>query len=198
MAFGFKSPAQITEMDLAALIEGGETEGKTIDYKRDRIGTSDGDRKEFLYDISSFANAAGGQLVIGMEEVEGKATALHGLTGINPDAEIARLEQMARDGIRPPIPGLQSAAIPLAAGGFAIVVFIPQSWNPPHQVTYQKAFRFYGRDTNGKYQIDATSCARCSLSQRPPPSACAPFASSASRRSGPAKAALRSNPARRW
>ena len=31
---------------------------------------------------------------------------------------------------------------------------IPKSWNPPHQVTYQKAFRFYGRDTNGKYQLD--------------------------------------------
>jgi hypothetical protein len=31
---------------------------------------------------------------------------------------------------------------------------IPKSWNPPHQVTYQKSFRFYGRDTNGKYQID--------------------------------------------
>jgi len=26
--------------------------------------------------------------------------------------------------------------------------------SPPHQVTYQKAFRFYGRDSNGKYQLD--------------------------------------------
>jgi hypothetical protein len=31
---------------------------------------------------------------------------------------------------------------------------IPRSWNPPHQVTYQKAFRFYSRDSNGKYQLD--------------------------------------------
>jgi hypothetical protein len=31
---------------------------------------------------------------------------------------------------------------------------IPKSWNQPHQVTFQKSFRFYARDTNGKYQID--------------------------------------------
>jgi len=31
---------------------------------------------------------------------------------------------------------------------------IPRSWNPPHQVTFQKAFRFYARDSNGKYQVD--------------------------------------------
>jgi hypothetical protein len=31
---------------------------------------------------------------------------------------------------------------------------IPKSWNPPHQVTFQKAFRFYARDTNGKYPVD--------------------------------------------
>jgi hypothetical protein len=29
-----------------------------------------------------------------------------------------------------------------------------KSWNPPHQVTYQNAFRFYGRSSNGKYQLD--------------------------------------------
>ncbi len=154
MAFGNKQPSQLTEADLLALITGGEMEGKSIDYKRDRVGASDGDRKEFLYDLSSFANAAGGHLVIGMDESGGLPTALPGLAGIDPDAEIARLEQMARDGVRPPIPGLQSGAVALESGSVAIVIAIPKSWNPPHQVVFQKAFRFYGRDTNGKYQID--------------------------------------------
>lgn len=35
-----------------------------------------------------------------------------------------------------------------------MVVRVPKSWTPPHQVTFQKAFRFYARDTNGKYQVD--------------------------------------------
>ena len=61
---------------------------------------------------------------------------------------------MLRDGIRPPLVGIQSVRVPLSGGGVAIVMHIPKSWNPPHQVTYQKAFRFYGRDSNGKYQLD--------------------------------------------
>ena len=61
-----KSPSQITERDLLALIEDREAEGKTIDYKRQAV--SHDDRKEFLYDISSFANTAGGYLIFGMEE----------------------------------------------------------------------------------------------------------------------------------
>jgi hypothetical protein len=53
-----------------------------------------------------------------------------------------------------PIPGIQTAAINLESGRLIIVMRIPKSWSPPHQVTLQKAFRFYSRDTNGKYQLD--------------------------------------------
>ncbi len=149
-----KSPAQIAEDDLLALIADQESEGKMIDYKSTVVGPSDGDRKELLYDVSSFANARGGYLVFGMEEANGLPTKLSGLSNIDPDKEILRLEHLARDGIRPPITGLQSAPVKLSSGKIVIVVRIPKSWNPPHQVTFQKAFRFYSRDSNGKYQID--------------------------------------------
>jgi hypothetical protein len=61
---------------------------------------------------------------------------------------------MARDGIRPPINGLDARAVKLDNGNLALVLRVPRSWNPPHQVTFQKTFRFYARDTNGKYQLD--------------------------------------------
>ncbi len=154
MAFSGKTLAQITEADLQRLIVDAEMEGKTLEYKRQQVGTSDSDKKEFLYDVTSFANTRGAHLIFGMAEQNGAASCLIGLHGIKPDEEILRLEQLARDGIRPPIIGLQSAAIALANGNTAIILHIPKSWNPPHQVTYQKAFRFYGRDTNGKYQVD--------------------------------------------
>jgi len=144
----------VNETDLLNLIADGELEGKAIDYKRDRVGKTDTDKKEFLYDISSFANTQGGHLIFGMDEEGGAPTKLVGISDINPDEEILRLEGMARDGIRPPIVGLQTAAVTLANGNTAIVMRIHKSWNPPHQVTYQKAFRFYGRSSNGKYQID--------------------------------------------
>jgi hypothetical protein len=152
--FSGKLVTSISESDLLALIETKESESKEIDYKRLLPGKSDGDRREFLYDVSSFANTSGGYLIFGIDENEGLPTALPGLNDINADNEIRRLEEMARDGMRPPIPGLHTVAVPLRAGTTAIVMNIPRSWNPPHQVTYQKAFRFYGRDSNGKYQLD--------------------------------------------
>jgi len=147
-----KPLASISEEDLALLI--GEAEGKTIDFKRDRVGSADGDRKEFLYDVSSFANTLGGDLVFGMDEVDGVASHLVGLSGFSAELEILRLEQLARDGIRPPIAGFAIRAVPLSSGRFALVARAPKSWMPPHQVTLQKTFRFYARDTNGKYQVD--------------------------------------------
>jgi hypothetical protein len=154
MPFGQKPPSQITEAELLALIETKTSEGKDIDYKLDLPGKSDRDRREFLYDVSSFANTIGGYLIFGMEESEGIATGLVGMHDVNPDEEVRRMEEMARDGIRPPITGIQTAPVSLAGGALAVVMLIPKSWNPPHQVTYQKAFRFYARDTNGKYQLD--------------------------------------------
>jgi hypothetical protein len=154
MPFGQKPANQITTVDLLALVESKTSEGKEIEYKQMLPGKADSDRREFLYDVSSFANASGGYLIFGMEESAGIATKLIGLHNVNPDDEIRRLEEMARDGIRPPIPGIQTAAVGLDTGPLAIVTRIPKSWVPPHQVTYQKSFRFYSRDTNGKYQLD--------------------------------------------
>jgi hypothetical protein len=148
-----KPLVQCNEADLLALIPG-ELEGKTLEYKRDQVGKTEADRKEFLYDASSFANALGGHLIFGMDEKDSAPIKLVGLPGVNVDDEILRLEQMMRDGIRPPIVGIQTVPVRLASGGAALVMRIPKSWNPPHQVTYQKAFRFYGRDSNGKYQLD--------------------------------------------
>jgi hypothetical protein len=144
----------LDESHLARLVADRESESKTIDFKRDLVGHSDGDKKEFLYDVSSFANTIGGDLVFGMDESRGVAAELTGIEGLNADVEIQRLLQIARDGIKPPIAGLNARAIPLANGRAALVLRIPRSWNPPHQVTYQKAFRFYARDTNAKYLIE--------------------------------------------
>jgi hypothetical protein len=90
MPFADKGPSQITKADILALI-GNEPEGRIIDYKRDLIGNSDGDKKEFLYDISSFANTQGGYLVIGVEERGGIPSKIVGLANVNTDNEISAL-----------------------------------------------------------------------------------------------------------
>jgi predicted HTH transcriptional regulator len=69
----------IEENDLQALVDNQVAESKTIEYKESLPGNADGDKKEFLADVSSFANASGGDLIYGMREQSGVPIALNGL-----------------------------------------------------------------------------------------------------------------------
>jgi hypothetical protein len=146
----------IREADLQDLITDKIAEGKTIEYKVSLPDKTYDSKKEFLADVSSFANAAGGHLVFGMTEDNGIPVDVRGLPGINPDAEILRLESLMRDGIEPRIPGTAMRAIPLSTSDVAIVVRVPRSWAQPHVVNYQGHWRFYTRSSAGKYPLDVS------------------------------------------
>ena len=91
---------KITEQNLRELIETGARESLYIDYKRKTYGGNEAARKEFLADICSFANAAGGDIVIGMAENAGVPSEITPFRD-NADQERLRLEGMARDGVEP-------------------------------------------------------------------------------------------------
>src|SRR5579871_5907272 len=99
----------ISEPDLVGQISAGVPEGILIDYKREQYGRSDADVKEFLKDISSFANTSGGHLIIGIDETGGVPTKIIALND-DPDQDLQRLESLARDGIEPRISGLRMRA----------------------------------------------------------------------------------------
>lgn len=144
----------IAEADLAALITQKIPENTILEYKQDVVGAGDKERYEFLADVSSFANTAGGEILFGIVESNGIPTALPGVSASNIDQEILRLEQIIRTGARPTITGISTRAIPLNSGKSAIVMRIPKSWNGPHQIGQPGSFRFFGRASNGKYQLD--------------------------------------------
>lgn len=141
----------ITEEDLLRLKEAAVPERQDFDYKRDSYGRSDADKVEFLADVSSFANTAGGHIVIGMAEDGGRPTELVGLEG-NVDEEKQRLEAIAHSGLEPPILGLRMASVPLSGDKHAIVIRVPRSWNPPHRVVAYGRNRFWARNSAGKYE----------------------------------------------
>ena len=150
---------EITEDNLNRLQAAKAAESLHIEYKRDTYGAMDDSRREFLADISSFANAAGGDLVIGMSAVKGVPTNFHPFTG-DADAEVLRLEQMARDGLSPRIANLRTVAVPLSQGGYVIVVRIPKSYNPPHRVIFKNSGRFWVRSSVGKYELNVDELRR--------------------------------------
>jgi hypothetical protein len=142
----------ITESDLAELISAGVPEGVLLDYKRDMYGRSDADIKEFLKDVTSFANTSGGHLIIGLDETAGVPTTVTAIGG-NPDQDLQRLESLARDGIEPRISGLRIRALPVSSGGYVIILRIPKSWAPPHRVSARNTNRIYGRNSAGTYEF---------------------------------------------
>lgn len=151
----------ITKDDIDALVADDVREGRTLDYKEKLPGNADKDKKEFLADVSSFANAGGGDMIFGVVEkrdLEGKATGLPqaapGLAGVNADAEIRRLDNMVRDGIKPRIPGIQIRVVEGFADGPVLVMRTPRSFAAPHMVTFQDHSRFYSRNSGGKYPLD--------------------------------------------
>ena len=145
---------ELGEADLRALVEGGVSENRFIDYKRSLPGTQDQKRKEFLRDVSSFANTLGGYIIYGMNEDGGVAKGVCGLGVINPDQEILRMEEMLRTGLRPRVHGIALHPVPLTSGGHALVMKIPRSLSGPHQVVFDRDYRFSARGQNGKYFME--------------------------------------------
>lgn len=141
-----------TEKDLLNLINERVMEGRTVEYKEALPGSSDSDKKEFLADVSSFANTSGGDLYFGIREREGIPTELVGLELQDADATILRLENLIRDGIEPRLPSLRIEKVDLTTSKAVLVIAIPRSWALPHAV--RVSGRFHARNSAGKYQLD--------------------------------------------
>ena len=144
---------EIGESDLQRLIHARVEEKRDIEYKRDTYGNRDQDHGEFLADVSSFANTAGGEIIIGMAEQGGVPTEFCPVQ-IDTNAEILRLENIARSGLQPRVFGFAARAVPMAGGGFVLVLRIPQSFNQPHRIVRQGPgnHRFWARSSAGKYE----------------------------------------------
>ncbi len=153
-----KQLEDITEADLQHLIDEERIEKKVLDYKSELHGNNDSDKKEFLADISSFANAIGGDLIYGVIEDRktGKPEKLEGIEITNVDQEILRLDQIIRDGIEPNIPSssINIQEIPLNNSKYVLIIRINKSWMSPHRISFKAWDRFYTRSTNGKYRFD--------------------------------------------
>jgi Putative DNA-binding domain len=156
MALTGKRLDALTPGDLHALFDDAVAEGRDIEFKAS-VGKSDADKREFLADVSSFANAAGGDLVIGIREKEGVGVKFAAIPAEEADAEVLRLESIVRDGIDPRIPGVETRAVATPTGdGVVLVIRIPRSFAAPHMVTFGNLSRFYSRNSAGKYQLDVS------------------------------------------
>jgi len=101
---------EITKADIDFLIDNKISEVKTLEYKEKLPGSQDSDKKEFLADISSFANSSGGDIIYGIKAAvnqDGKKTGeperVVPIQGITGDEAKLQIENLIRSGIEPRI-----------------------------------------------------------------------------------------------
>jgi hypothetical protein len=145
---------EITGADIAALVERRAVENRTLEFKRELPGTSDADGKEFLADVTSFANTNGGDLIFGLEEADGGASAIHPIPNANAEREMLRLENLLRDGVEPRLQRVRLRWIGTHPDRGVLLLRIPGSLAGPHRIRFRNSGRFYGRNSRGKYEMD--------------------------------------------
>jgi hypothetical protein len=160
-----KKLEQIDEAELSALIEAQVPESRLLEYKRDAPGNSDEAKREFLADVSSFANAEGGDIIYGIEEAEGLPTKVVGLTGSAEELKL-RLEQLVTRGLDLRLPVLpKMSSVMLSNNSFVLIIRIAKSWEAPHMVTAGGDYRFWIRGDKRKDRLDATELKRIVLNR---------------------------------
>jgi hypothetical protein len=128
------------ETDLKRLVADQIKESLTLDYKASAaLGKTDKQRDELCKDVTAFANSAGGQIVIGVEENKHVPTKVD--DGADPTITKEWVEQVIDSRVQPRIEGLIITPIQLAKG-LGFVITIPQAKSrAPHQAPDKKYYK---------------------------------------------------------
>jgi|SRR5262249_54732060 len=142
---------------LDSLVANRVQEGRQLEFKEALPGSTDEAKREFLADVSCFANATGGDLIYGIREGRnsdgrptGEADAIVGVPGLNVDAEKLRLGAIVQDGLQPRLPAIEFHEIKRGQEAPCLVLRIRRSWFGPHMVTFKNLSRFYSRNSARK------------------------------------------------
>lgn len=156
-----KNIKDLTVEDIKRLVNTSKIhESKTIEYKRELILEKDNEKKEFLFDVTSFANTDGGLLIYGIEEEKdgkgqntGVPDKIVGLDIDNEDKLKQKIEDIIRTNTEPQINHID-IEFKNIDGKKILILGIPKLFGLPHMVTFNRTNKFYKRKNTGKYLLD--------------------------------------------
>ena len=148
--------ANITAVEIQEICQNHEREDIVVDFKQilfhpahpDPIDEID----DTLADIVAFANAFGGHIIIGIEDIRNRANRIRPLTEGDAVRIVNKLQGLAAAHIRPPVYPLEIAPFPMDATqrAWVVLITIPPGPSRPHMSAFQGQTRFCIRDGDGK------------------------------------------------
>lgn len=144
---------QIDFADLQAIVDN-VREGKTIEFKQAMPGKTDDEKKKFLRAVSSLANTAGGDLLIGVKAQQGLAKAIPGIPGDTIDDMQLRLSQLLATQLEPRLPKVDFHHVDCGENCRVLIIRVQRSWLAPHRIRIDNTF--YGRNSAGNYPLDVS------------------------------------------
>lgn len=129
-------------------------ESHRLDYKANWWGDNDEGKREMLRDISAFANASGGHIVIGVaterDQGAGGLECPTEVVGVPAGSYTDGILRSCRDNFDPPCPGIEATQIGRGNDRTVVVVRVPESLSAPHMVTFRGLNQFWQRHGTDK------------------------------------------------
>lgn len=135
---------EITLEDIEFLKNQQIPESFYMEYKQQVWGKSDEETREMLKDVSSFANASGGIIIVGVSATENSC--IENIIGIeNAEEEESRIMACCLASIEPRIYGLQIRRFDCGNSREILLLYIPNSFNTPHQIIFKGLYQIWKR-----------------------------------------------------
>lgn len=138
---------ELAEWRLQEICDQRWSESQTLEFKSALPVPGDAGKREFLKEVCALANATGGDIVYGIQDVEGYASSLSPLqTGSeSADAAVRRLGQILDSGLEPRLSGIRFVETPVR-DGYVLLLRVPASFSGPHGYRTNDTFRFVMRN----------------------------------------------------
>lgn len=143
---GSRDPERVrfrTHDDVQRLVDDRAVESPSLEFKRELSLATPSERTEALKDLTAMGNGGGGTLVYGVDEAEGDWPAASALVPMTDRSLVARIEDVVRDGVRPPL--LFVLTVIDIDAGYVLAADVQPSPLGPYMVTARGNYRYHRR-----------------------------------------------------